>query len=166
MLPIETFRAALAQFAAGVSIVTTGLAGERRGVTATAISSVSADPPLVLACVNRNTGTFQMIAEAGVFGLNFLDRSHQALAEVFAGRSGVQGDARFDDALWLRAASGVPLLHRAATTLDCRVENIIEAGTHGIVIGRVQEAEIRPVDPLLYHGGDFQALQSDMRFAS
>lgn len=166
MIPVETFRAALAQFAAGVGIVTTAQGGDRRGVTATAIASVSADPPLVLTCVNRDTGTFKMIAQAGVFGLNFLDRSLRPLAETFAGRSGLQGDARFDDGLWRTGGSGVPLLQAGATTLDCAVQQIIEAGTHGIVIGRVREATVRPVDPLLYHGGDFQTLHAAMRFAS
>lgn len=166
MIPIDTFRAALAQFAAGVGIVTTANEGDRRGVTATAISSVCADPPMVLACVNSDTGTFKMIADAGVFGLNFLDRSHQPLAETFAGRSGLQGDARFAEGLWQTGSIGVPLLQAGATTLACEVEQIVEAGTHGIVIGRVREANVRPIDPLLYHGGNFQALQAKMRFAS
>lgn len=167
MIPVETFRAAMAQFAAGVTIVTTAHEGDRRGVTATAISSVSASPPMVLACVNRATGTFNMIADVGLFGVNFLGTEHQGLAETFAGRSGLQGDDRFDDRLWMPGeTTRVPVLRSGTTALECQVSQIIDAGSHGIILGLVRQAVITPIDPLLYHGGAFQALQAPLRFAS
>lgn len=168
MITVDIFRAALSQLAAGVSIVTTARGDDRRGVTATAVCSVSAEPPLVLACVNRDTGTYKMIAEAGVFAINFAGQEHRAVAETFAGRSGVQGDARFGDADWTYGTRlRVPVLRAGATTLECEVHEIVKAGTHGVVIGLIRNAAVGPVDPLLFHDGRFHSLMTQaMRIAS
>ena len=138
-----------------------------RGITATAITSVSAEPPLILACLHRDTGTFKMVQETGVIGINFLDTELRNLSVSFAGRTGLQGDARFHTPHWeAGAATGVPILRSGATTLECEVQTITEAGTHGIVLGLVKHAQVREIDPLIYHAGDFQMLRPTMQIAS
>jgi flavin reductase (DIM6/NTAB) family NADH-FMN oxidoreductase RutF len=163
----EIFRAALSQLAAGVSIVTTALNDDRRGVTATAVCSVSAEPAMVLACINRNTGTFKMISDIRLFAVNFVSQRHFGVAEVFAGRTGVQGESRFDPEDWTFGSRlQVPVLQGAATTLECEVHQIVDAGTHGVVIGLVQHASVVNIDPLLYHGGRFCSLYQDSAHAA
>ena len=82
MVDVETFRAALGELAAGVNIITTRLNDERRGITATAVCSVCAQPATVLACTNRSTGTFKMIRDSGTFAVNILTDAHQSAAET------------------------------------------------------------------------------------
>jgi flavin reductase (DIM6/NTAB) family NADH-FMN oxidoreductase RutF len=161
MVDVETFRAALGELAAGVNIVTTRLNGERRGITATAVCSVCAQPATVLACTNRSTGTFKMIRDSGTFAVNILTDAHQSAAETFAGRSGLQGDDRFEPALWSAGATlGLPVLN-GATALECEVSEIVNSGTHAVIFGRVMGAEVKGVAPLVYHAGGFRGL---MRF--
>lgn len=159
MISVDSFRKAFGQLAGAVTLVTTAIGDDRRGLTATAVCSVCAEPPTVLACVNDNTGTYKMIEESRVFGLNILDLRHQSLAELFAGRSGLQGDERFKDGPWVMGAKiPIPVLKYGATTLECSVKEIVHVGTHGIVIGAIEEVRIGEISPLLYHAGGFRSI--------
>ncbi|CUH81222.1 flavin reductase family protein [Tropicibacter naphthalenivorans] len=165
MVTIDTFRAALAELAAGVNIVTTQLDGERRGITATAVTSVCAEPATILACTNMNTGTYAMIRDAGVFAVNILGGDDRAVAETFAGRGGVTGDARFETGHWRHGdALGLPVL-AGATSLECEVAEIVTSGTHAVIFGHVKGASIQGIAPLVYHAGGFRGL-TDMKLAS
>ncbi|MCA0850267.1 flavin reductase family protein [Salipiger thiooxidans] len=160
MVNVETFRAALAELAAGVNIVTTRLSDERRGITATAVCSVCAEPATILACTNRSTGTFKMIRDSGKFAVNILNDAHQSVAETFAGRGGLQGNDRFDAALWHKGAVlELPVLI-GATALECEVSEIVNSGTHAVIFGRVVGAEVQGITPLVYHAGGFRGLTS------
>lgn len=135
----DDFKQVLGVWASGVNIVTTQHDGERRGITASAFSSVSAAPPIVLVCLNTATGTCKAVEAAGWFAVNMLGEADQALAEIFAGRTGLQGDDRFAHGQWETGATGnVPVLRSALAALECRVERIEHLGTHAVVFGRVE----------------------------
>ncbi len=153
--PVQDFVNAMASSAMGVSIVTTQGAAGRFGLTVSAWSSVSAEPPLLLACVNRKSLIAEAITENGFFAVNALDDSHAAMAMVFAGRPKT-GDAYvFDDAQWQVAKHGLPLLSGASATFVCALDSFHDAGTHRIFMGRVEEAVSGTVSPLLYHNRSF-----------
>lgn len=154
----DQFRLGMRRVSGTVSVVTTcGPEGERRGVTATAFCSLSADPPSVIACINRETWVGQLAPLSGNFCINVLGEEQQAVAEAFAGRSGLSGDARFQTGGWRKGLSGAPVLLGSIVSFDCRLSETVEHATHVILIGRVVEtvtgSEIDP--PLLYADGHF-----------
>jgi flavin reductase (DIM6/NTAB) family NADH-FMN oxidoreductase RutF len=157
----EIFRRALSRLAAGVSIVTTGNNGERRGVTATAVCSVSAVPPTILTCINTATGTCKMIEDTGCFAINLLSEHHRAVADAFAGRNGLRGNDRFYHGDWIEGdRRRMPILHTALAALECRVDNVVRSGTHAVFFGIVEEAYFDEQTPLIYHDGNFHKFSS------
>ena len=145
----DRFIAAMAHAATGVSVVTTDGEAGRFAVTVSAISSVSAEPPLMLACISRRSPVAAAIERNGVMAVNVLAESQQRIANVFAGRSpGANYD--FTCAQWYRSVTGSPLLCGAAAAFDCELDAIHEAGTHRIVVGRVVEARRGNTLPLVY----------------
>jgi flavin reductase (DIM6/NTAB) family NADH-FMN oxidoreductase RutF len=152
------FRAAMRNFAGGVAVVTTGQGEERRGLTMTAITSVSADPPSLLICINAASGSHDAVLEHGSFAVNLLGPEHADLALRFAGQAGVHGAARFEGEEWEEGPTGAPLLHSALCSLDCALDVHQRAGSHGIFIGHVVAARHRGGEPLLNFQGGFRAL--------
>lgn len=131
----DAFVAAMAGAVTGVTVITTDGPAGRFGLTVSATASVSADPPMVLACLNTKSPAAAAVRANGVFGLNLLGAAQSAIADVFAGRAERRYD--FGCADWTEAATGSPLLADAVAALDCRVVSTQVAGTHLIVIGRV-----------------------------
>jgi flavin reductase (DIM6/NTAB) family NADH-FMN oxidoreductase RutF len=158
---VQDFVNAMASSAMGVSIVTTeGLAG-RFGLTVSAWSSVSAEPPMLLACINRKNQIADAVTRNGFFAVNALDDSHADMAKVFAGRPLIGLPYAFEAEQWTEAAHGLPLLLGASATFVCGLESFHDAGTHRIFMGRVEQAIAGTVSPLLYHNrafGKFQPL--------
>lgn len=150
------FRQVLGHLAAGVSLVTSrGPGGEPRGLTATAVCSVSLQPPLVLACIDRESNTFGAIRSSGVYAVNLLGREHAALAARFS-----EGAAdKFEDLEHRDAATGAPVLETAVGYCDCAVTREVDAGDHTIFVGEVEEARLLSEgveEPLLYHLGRYR----------
>jgi flavin reductase (DIM6/NTAB) family NADH-FMN oxidoreductase RutF len=159
---VQDFVNAMASSAMGVSIVTTEGQAGRFGLTVSAWSSVSAEPPLLLACINRKNGIAEAITRNGVFAVNALDDSHADMARVFAGRPKVGDGYVFDEAQWTHGAHGLSLLSGASATFICKLQSFHDAGTHRIFMGHVEEAVSGTVSPLLYHNrsfGRFEALE-------
>lgn len=122
-------------------------------MTATAVCSVSLEPPLVMACMSRESATHGAVESSGVFAINVLPVSALELAGRFASRS----DEKFADVDLTRGETGAPLLAAALAHCDCRVERSVEAGDHTIFIGRVLSVHA-PDDadgPLLYFRGSY-----------
>ena len=153
-----SFRATMRNLAGGVAIVTTGLGAARQGLTVTAVTSVSADPPLVLVCINAASRSHDAVLQHGAFAVNLLGPEHADLAWRFAGQGGLHGAARFEGAPWRSGASGAPLLEDALGCLDCALDVHQRAGSHGVFIGRVVDARHRLGEPLLNFQGGFRAL--------
>ncbi len=91
------FKKGMRHLAASVTLITTKLQDQRGGLTATAVCSVSAEPPQILVCVNKTASAHDPIGEAGFFCVNILCPEHRKLAERFAGMDGIEGDDRFND---------------------------------------------------------------------
>lgn len=158
MADAESFRTGMRHLAAHVCLITTvGADGARSGLTATAVCSVSADPPTLLCCVNRQIAPFAAIRESGVFAVNVLGVNDRDLAERFAGV--IQGEARFETGAWTSLVTGAPVLESALATFDCRLTRLEEVATHGIVFGEILtvRSHSSQTDPLLYAQGAFGA---------
>lgn len=137
-IPRDQFRAAMARFPGAVTIITARTAaGERRGITATAVCSVTTDPPSVLVCLNRATGTCAAVQETGRFAVNLLAEGDGGLAMQFAGQGGVTGAEKFQSGDWTDEAEAPPLLASATVALSCEVTFSVQAGTHRIFIGQI-----------------------------
>lgn len=150
------FKTAMRSLAGHVCLITTCAEdGTRSGLTATAVCSVSADPPTLLVCVNRNSASFQAIQNAGVFAVNVLALESRYLADRFA--SPLPPEEKFSQGSWNRRSTGAPLLHDALVGFDCRVASALDVGTHGILFGAIEAVQIRNerARPLLYAHGSY-----------
>ncbi|MDT8437134.1 MAG: flavin reductase family protein [Gemmatimonadota bacterium] len=132
------FRHALAELAGGVVLVTaTGEDGRGHGCTATSVCSVSLSPPLVLACLTRDSATREAIRATGRFALNLLAAGQEDLSDRFA-RAAAD---KFDGVAHRPGTLGVPLVDGCLAACECEVERTVAAGDHDVVIGRVVRAE-------------------------
>lgn len=154
----DEFRAAMARFPGVVTIVTTARGEERLGITATAVSSVTAEPPSLLVCLNKSTGTCAVVSETGRFNVNLLTQPAGDLAMRFAGAGGVTGPEKFEQGNWADDARGLPYLEDALVSLSCDVSERIEANSHVIFIGQIREARFGDGKPLLYEQSAFRGL--------
>ena len=124
-------------FASGVTVVTTVHEGKLRGVTVSAFSAVSLNPPLVLVCIANESESREWIAEGGVFAVSILSDEQEFLSERFAARAPTV-NARFDGVPYHTAITGSPILAGSLAWYDCRVEATHDGGDHTIFIGRVE----------------------------
>ena len=166
----KLFRNALGCFASGVTVVTMRKAGEGdHGMTASAFSSLSLDPPLILVCVQNTNQTHGMLEAAGHFAVNVLSREQETLSNRFAGGI-VDADGnwtpwpverdKFEDLSFQRGADcgGAALLEGSLAQLECQLEAVLPGGDHGIFVGRVVTAHVGAGDPLLYAQGRYRHL--------
>ncbi|RIZ66382.1 MAG: flavin reductase [Methylococcales bacterium] len=152
---IDDFKKALQLWASGVTVVTTqseqyGL----QGMTATAFSSVSVDPPQILVCINDAADTGSGIQESGYFAVNILKSDQQEISNQFAG--GASQEQRFENTPWESGITGAPILTESLMSLDCKVVEKVRAGTHWIIIAEVQDSICRSGEPLLYYCGAYR----------
>jgi flavin reductase (DIM6/NTAB) family NADH-FMN oxidoreductase RutF len=144
----EDFKAAMRRFATGVAVVTTTLDERIHGFTANAFASVTAEPPTVLICVNRNARAHPLISASQRFCVNILAHEQQALAEQFAGG---EPQTRFDGVAYRLGPSGSPILAGTLAYMDCTLGEELTSGTHTIFLGSVIEAGQREGSPLGYY---------------
>jgi flavin reductase (DIM6/NTAB) family NADH-FMN oxidoreductase RutF len=147
-----TFVNAMSAAVTGVTIVTTNGPGGRLGRTISAMASVSADPPMLLVCVNRRSPLELAIRANGVFGVSVLGEHQADVSDAFAGRSQSATPFVFAARHWDGDAAGVPLLAGAAACFACRLESATKAGTHTVFIGGVLESGHSTASPLAYTG--------------
>ena len=151
----EVFRDAIGHFASGVTVITTAHGDTRFGMTASAVSSLSLDPPMVVVCLNRSAPTCAAVTAAGVFGVNILSENDGELAERFARPR----DDKFAGVDVVAGAGGVPLLRDALARLECRIVEDVEGGTHSVLLAEVRRAEAAQGSPLAYFRGRFGRLE-------
>ncbi len=156
----DQFKKALQLWASGVTVVTTQseTAGVQ-GMTVTAFSSVSVDPPQVLVCINDAAETGAGIQDSQCFAVNVLNADQQTVSNQFAGGSSME--QRFANSAWTPGLTGAPLLTDSLLSLDCKVVEKIRAGTHWVIIGEVQDTVCRTGEPLLYYSGDYRKLLAE-----
>lgn len=138
------FRDAMSHVAAAVHIVTTYGPAGLAGITATSVASITLDPPMMLFCINKTSPSAARMIENGVFCINTLAASHEALADIFAGRTGHYLDERFAGAEWTKLVTGAPVLRRAAAAFDCRLVEAKSVMTHLVMIGAVEAVDFGP----------------------
>jgi flavin reductase (DIM6/NTAB) family NADH-FMN oxidoreductase RutF len=133
----DRFRAAMRLIVGNVSVITAGIGADRSGLVVISLVSLSADPPKVIACVNRSSSTWPIIERFRHFGVSSLAPHHQPVAERFSGFGGLKGVARYEGAEWISLKTGASLLKDAVAIFDCTLDEMIDRGSHSIVIGSV-----------------------------
>jgi flavin reductase (DIM6/NTAB) family NADH-FMN oxidoreductase RutF len=157
LTPAE-FRTALRSFAAGVTVVTTrDREGRPSGLTASAFTSVSLDPPLVLVCVDHTATAHPDFRDRGWFAVNVLRSEQESLSRRFA----LSGGDKFRGVPCHEGRTGLPLLDGALATLECRIVEVHDAGDHTIFIGQVESASVAGGRPLVYFHGSYHSLMPD-----
>lgn len=148
----SAFRQALARFASGVTILTTrDASGRDAGMTVSAFSSLSLDPPLILACVDRAASAAPALAQAERFVVNVLAADQEPLSRRFA----VKDIDRFEGVAISRGLGDIALLDGALAHLECRVTARHPGGDHTIYVGHVDASAVRDGEPLLYFRGRY-----------
>lgn len=150
-VPREQFIDAMGQAVTGVTIITTSGGAGRAGITVSAVSSVTADPPVLLACIHRESSACDKVRRNGIFCVNVLKDTHSAVADVFAGRGEREAfESKFDCTVWGSLVTGAPAMREALSVFDCRLQTSQLVGSHrvffGIVVGTCTSAGV----PLLY----------------
>ena len=146
-------------FASGVTAVTTTLDGRLRGVTVSAFTSVSLDPPLVLIALANETTMRDMLAESCIFAVNLLSDDQEFLSERFAARAPLVNE-EFEGVPYSIAVTGAPILEQSLAWYDCRVEATHSGGDHTLFIGQVEAmgfSESR--GPLIYYANRYIRLR-------
>ncbi len=157
----DQFRTVMGWLAAGVTVVTTrDRHGNPRGLTATAVCSVSLEPPLILVCIDRNADCYEVFQEAEVFAVNFLRGNQAALSRHFATK-----DARkFDGIAHRSAVTGAPILAGVLAHVECRIQARYPGGDHTIVVGEAVDSDVESSEngglPLLHFRGGYARLVS------
>ncbi len=157
----DQYKDVLRFFPAGVTVVTAGWGDDIHGLTVSAFTSVSADPPLIAVIIDRDGGAHHYLKEDGApFAVNILAQDQKHISNNFAF---TKAEDRFRFGAWSTAATGAPVLSDALAWLDCTVEKRYPAGTHIIYIGKVRaSAVIRPDEsPLLYWNRNYRSIATE-----
>ncbi|WP_137132733.1 flavin reductase family protein [Rhizobium sp. FY34] len=158
--PIDAFKGAMRRFASGVGVITAGQGEDRRGLTATAISSVTMDPPTILVCVNKNGEAHQAIEKDGAFCVNILASEGEGAALDFAGQTGRAGADRFAAFSWSQLTTGSPALDGALANIDCEITERVETASHTVFFGRVLDVRLSDGAPLVHFDRKFVKLEN------
>ena len=137
MVERPMFRNAMSRLAAAVNIITTDGPAGRGGFTATAVCSVTDEPPTILVCMNKGSRDYPVFTTNGILCVNVLRERHADLSAAFSARAR-DIDACFAGAAWRTLATGAAALEDAAVAVDCKVVSVTEVGTHGIFMCEVQ----------------------------
>lgn len=151
------FRDVAGHFTTGVAVITTVLDGVPAGTTASAVASLSMDPPMMLMCLNRSSATHDQVISSGVFGVNILARNQDETAMAFARK----GADKFAGISWSSASNGVPVIDGSLATIACHVVETAAGGTHTVFMGEVIDAATHPGEPLTYYRGTFGRFEHD-----
>ena len=148
----KSFREAMSRLGAAVHVITTDGSSGRTGFTATAVVSVSDAPPTLLVCLNRGAISTPILRGNGVFCVNTLRAGDELLADIFAGRTKVAREARFDTGQWDKLSTGAPALMTAVVAFDCRVIEVKAVASHDVYFGIVEAIHSGPSGAaLVYH---------------
>ncbi|CAM5782738.1 flavin reductase family protein [Castellaniella caeni] len=151
----RTLRRALGNFATGITVITAQHEGVRAGVTANSFSSVSLDPPLVLWCLDKRSGSARLFQQASHFAINILAVDQIGLSKRFAGGQ----EDRFAELALQEGLGGCLLLEHTSASFQCARHQILDGGDHWILLGRVEVFEDHGRAPLVYHQGVYSLVQ-------
>jgi 3-hydroxy-9,10-secoandrosta-1,3,5(10)-triene-9,17-dione monooxygenase reductase component len=154
----EEFRQALSAFATGVTVVTAVGPQGPSGATANAVTSLSLDPPMMLACLDRGSRTLTSVRAQGRFGVNALGAGQGGIARRFSAKD--PAPDKWAGVEWAER-QGLPRLDGALVWVACELRDLIDGGDHLILTGNVLEAEASGGEPLLFHRGDYRDLLAE-----
>lgn len=156
LIDARDLRDALGSFATGVTIVTAIMpSGEPMGFTANSFTSVSLDPPLILVCIAKSAAGYAAYTSADAFCVNILSEDQHDLSGTFARR----GADKFVGVSWRQNQTGSPIIDGGVGHFDCSMHQVVDAGDHAILIGRVVGFDANDKAPLCYHRGKYAALE-------
>ncbi len=170
LVTADAFKQGMRRLGGAVTIVSVAHEKTWAGLTATAVTSLSSEPPRLLACINQQGATFETVSKGRKLAVNVLGRQHLKLAERFAGLDGTPETERFTEGDWISTDLGVPRLEGALVSFACSVESIFDNVSHGIVVGNIAEIHLGPGgrdgvsgcdfdDPLCYIDGRWKTLK-------
>lgn len=142
----DAFRGGMSRLAGGICLITAKAAdGGFVGLTVTSATSLSADPPSMICCINKTSRSHDTIVQSGAFAANVIAASDKDLAAIFATEKTM--DEKFAGGQWLSRETGSPILTSAAVAFDCRIREIVQATSHSILIGDVVDVYLPDVSP-------------------
>ena len=149
----QIYRDAMARIGAAVHVVTTAGPAGRHGFTASAVVSVTDEPPTLLVCQHRASDANPAFKANGLLCVNTLTAAQQHLSPVFAGMTDCDMDGRFAAGDWGTLVSGAPVLRGALVSFDCRIAQVVEVGTHSVLFCAVDSIAVgEGHDGLIYCG--------------
>ena len=150
----EEFKLGMRYLAGAVHLITTSDQGHNQGLTATAVCSLTVDPPTLIACVNKTASAHDTILESGSFAVNVLGQHQQNFAQLFSDTSAL--DKRFSSGEWSTMITGAPVLAGSLCVFDCRLAEHVDRSTHTLFIGDVVGvSRAAGVRPLMYFDGSY-----------
>jgi flavin reductase len=157
----QNYRDAMACLGAAVNIVTTNGSAGRAGFTASAVCSVTDNPPTLLVCISRGSSAYTSVTMNGVVCVNVLSAGHERLSRLFGG--GIPVDERFAAAVWSTLETGAPVLADCAVAFDCRIVDVANVGTHDVLFCRVVALQRSDsVDNLIYFDRDYHVVPAGL----
>lgn len=148
----KLIRQAFGAFATGVTVVTARTSdGKPIGFTANSFTSVSLDPALLLVCIAKSSKNYDVFSNAEIFSINILGEDQRNISNRFAS----QCADRFEDTSWQLSTLNVPHIEGAVAWFDCSRHNVIDAGDHAILIGRIEDFDNSEKRPLAYLRGHY-----------
>ncbi|MDP2701839.1 MAG: flavin reductase family protein [Candidatus Rokubacteria bacterium] len=164
MISPDEFRRVLGHFCSGVTVITTmDPQGRPAGLTASAFTSVSLTPPMVLVCVAHDAHSYQALAAAKRFAVNILAGHHEAVSTRFATKPAAHPSEKFEGVDFRQSALGLPVLKDSLAELECETVHAYPAGDHTIFVGRVEAADAHgdaDLEPLLYYRGKYRRIHT------
>ena len=154
----DRLRSVLGAYATGVTVVTAVGANGPSGATANAVTSLSLDPPMMLACLDRGSRTLTSVRAQGRFGVNALAAGQEELARRFSGKD--PEPIKWESVEWSES-DGLPRLAGAVVWVACELRDLIDGGDHLILTGNVLAADSREGMPLIFHRGDYRDLLAE-----
>jgi flavin reductase (DIM6/NTAB) family NADH-FMN oxidoreductase RutF len=152
----DEFRRVLSHFASGVTVITICDGdGRPTGLTASAFTSVSLEPPLILVCVDHKAQSYPALMAGKRFAVNILNLEQEAVSRRFAT---TKIDNKFEGVPFTLSPLGLPLLDNALAQLECETVNVHVAGDHTIFVGRVERSNANSGLPLVYYRGKYERL--------
>lgn len=158
-ITVDAFLAGMRRFPAAVNVITTQCDGEQSGLTATAVCSLSSEPPRLLACVNAQGRSYHLIRSSGAFVVNALSIGQEGLAHVFASPK-TDKTKEFDSGDWVKSKTfNLPSLSTANCSFECSVCEVIDSGSHALLIADIVDVCATGAGaPLLYCDGTYSGL--------
>ena len=151
----DEFRRALSHFASGVTVVTTcSEDGQHLGITVSAFSSLSLEPPLILICIDKRASVHDYLKEGGHFAVNILGDDQELISRRFASKVA----DRFEGLGYSIGNTGAPLISGALASIECSIVHLYPGGDHTIIVGEVLATDVSDGHPLAYFRGGYVRL--------